>query len=238
VRPRRANPGPTAPAGPRSLIEYYRRMRARFGHQRWWPGDTPFEICVGAILTQNTAWKNAERAIANLKRARALSPRALRRLGHTRIARLIRPAGYFNLKARRLKGFVQFLFDRHGGDLRKLFAQDVAALRAQLLAINGIGPETADSIILYAARKPVFVVDAYTRRVLLRHGLIGPAASYDDIQRLFHARLGARGRVALFNDFHAQFVAVGKHFCKSRVALCEDCPLRALLPGGEPLMRG
>lgn len=211
------------------LRDYYRWLRAHFGHQHWWPGETPFEICVGAVLTQNTAWSNVEKAIGNLKRARALSPQALHRLSERQIATLIRPSGYFNIKARRLKHFVNFLFAEYKGNLDKLFAEDLPALRARLLAVNGIGPETADSILLYAGSKPVFVVDAYTKRVLLRHALVKPSATYHEIQLMFHAALRPAS-VRLFNDFHAQIVAVGKTFCKSRVAMCERCPLRPLLP--------
>jgi endonuclease-3 related protein len=199
-----------------NLTGYYRLLRRHFGHQHWWPGETPFEICVGAILTQNTAWSNVEKAIANLKRAGALSPRALYRMQERDVARLIRPSGYFNVKARRLKAFAKFLVEEHGGRVAGFG-------RAELLAVNGIGPETADSILLYACGEPVFVVDAYTKRVLVRHGIVRRSATYDEIQRLFR-------ETALFKDFHAQFVAVGKTFCKSRAALCDQCPLRPLLP--------
>lgn len=219
------------------LRTYYRRLRAHFGHQHWWPGDTPFEICVGAILTQNAAWKNVQRAITNLKQAGALSPRALRRLSRPELAALIRPCGYFNVKARRLKSFIEFLFAEYRGQLRRMFAEDLPALRAKLLSVHGIGPETADSILLYAAGKRVFVVDAYTKRVLWRHGLIKPSAAYQEIQQMFHSQLKTGG-AALFNDFHAQFVAVGKTFCKARAALCESCPLRPLLPNERRPRRG
>ncbi|MGD0016761.1 MAG: endonuclease III domain-containing protein [Verrucomicrobiia bacterium] len=209
-------------------------MRAHFGHQHWWPGDTPFEICLGAILTQNTAWSNVEKAIVNLKRARALSPRALHRLSERQIATLIRPSGYFNIKARRLKAFIEFLFAEYGGSMTRMRRDQLTSLREKLLSVNGIGPETADSILLYALGKPIFVVDAYTRRVLVRHRLIKPSATYDEIQALFHSSLHLP-RSTFFNDFHAQFVAVGKTYCKSRVALCGRCPLKPLLslPSGK-----
>jgi endonuclease-3 related protein len=211
-----------------NLRSYYRRLRSHFGHQHWWPGDTPFEVCVGAILTQNTAWSNVEKAIANLKRARALSPRALHAMSERDIAALIRPSGYFNIKARRLKIFIEFLFAEYGGSVTRMRREDLETLRPKLLAVKGIGPETADSILLYALGKPIFVVDAYTERVLSRHGLIKPSAAYDEIQELFHSSLH-HPRSTLFNDFHAQFVAVGKTYCKSRVALCDKCPLGPLL---------
>jgi endonuclease-3 related protein len=210
-----------------NLRDYYQRLRAHFGHQHWWPGDTPFEVCVGAILTQNTAWSNVEKAIANLKRARALSPRALHQLNEHQIAALIRPSGYFNIKARRLKAFIEFLFAEYGG-VTRMRRERLTSLREKLLSVNGVGPETADSILLYALGKPIFVVDAYTRRVLVRHRLIKPSATYDEIQKLFHSPF-RRHPPSLFNDFHAQFVAVGKTYCKSRVALCEYCPLKPLL---------
>ena len=211
-----------------NLRNYYQRLRAHFGHQHWWPGDTPFEVCVGAILTQNTAWSNVEKAIANLKRARALSPRALHQLSERQIAALIRPSGYFNIKARRLKAFIEFLFAEYGGSVTWMRREQLTPLREKLLSVNGVGPETADSILLYALGKPIFVVDAYTRRVLVRHRLIKPSATYDEIQKLFHASFHLHPS-SLFNDFHAQFVAVGKTYCKSRVALCENCPLEPLL---------
>lgn len=212
------------------LRDYYRRLRRHFGHQQWWPGDTPFEVCVGAILTQNTAWTNVEKAIANLKRAGKLTPHALHRLRQPELARLIRPSGYFNIKARRLKAFIEFLFAEYGGSVARMADEPLATLRPKLLAVSGIGPETTDSILLYALDKPIFVVDAYTKRVLARHDLIKPTATYHEIQELFHRALGTVSR-ELFNDFHAQFVAVGKTYCKSRVALCDGCPLRPLLSG-------
>ena len=147
----------------------YQRMRARFGHLQWWPGETPFEVCVGAILTQNTAWSNVERAIANLKAARVLTPRKLYALPERNLAALIRPAGYFNVKARRLRAFLQTLVEDFGGRLDRLLAGDTATVRQRLLAIHGIGPETADSMLLYAGAHPRFVIDAYTRRLFQRH---------------------------------------------------------------------
>jgi len=160
-----------------------------FGPQRWWPGNTPFEVCVGAILTQNTAWTNVEKAIANLRRARALTPQRLRALPLRRLAPLIRPAGYFNVKARRLRSFLDFLHVEFRDDLRRMFRTPTAALREKLLGVNGIGPETADSILLYAGGHESFVVDAYTRRVLARHGWIKPDADYHEIKACFERAL-------------------------------------------------
>ncbi|MBM4329281.1 MAG: endonuclease III domain-containing protein [Deltaproteobacteria bacterium] len=204
------------------LTRMYRAMRGHFGHRNWWPGNSPFEVCVGAVLTQNTAWRNVVRAIHNLKAAAALDPFRIHELSHDELAALIRPAGYFNVKARRLRNFVDHLVLRHQGESDNLFQAPVEALRRELLFINGVGKETADSIILYAAGKPIFVVDAYTRRILGRHGLVSENADYDTVQLLFHAHVPRD--VALYNDFHAQFVAVGHSHCK-RVPLCDSCPL-------------
>jgi len=222
-------------------------MRARFGHQAWWPGETPFEVCVGAILTQNTNWSNVERAIANLKAADVLEPTKLFALPEARLAELIRPAGYFNVKARRLRNFLRVLVTGCGGRLDRLFAGDTAAVRARLLAINGIGPETADSLLLYAGGQASFVIDAYTKRIFERHGWsrekrkvgkrkaekAGPF-SYDALKALCEAALNHRrgaARLDYWQDYHAQLVMVGKHFCRPRAPQCGDCPLRPLLPG-------
>jgi len=173
-----------------SLAAAFSRLRRHFGPQRWWPADTPFEVCVGAILTQNTAWANVEKAIARLRRARVLSPDRLRAVPHRRLAALIRPAGYFNVKARRLRSFLDFLHAEFRGDLPRLFRLPTPLAREKLLAVNGIGPETADSILLYAGGHASFVVDAYTRRILIRHGWVRPTAGYDEIQALFEQSLG------------------------------------------------
>lgn len=201
----------------------YRRLYRTFGPQHWWPGRTRIEIIVGAILTQNTAWPNVEKAIARLRRAHALNVRALHRTPLRRLAEWIRPAGYFRVKARRLRAFTAMLTRRHGGDLRRLFHLPTGALREELLAVNGIGPETADSILLYAAGRPVFVVDAYTRRFMMRHGWIRRDAEYDDVARAFTATLPRS--VGLYNECHALIVALGKNFCRS-VPRCAACPLR------------
>ena len=204
--------------------EMYNLLLERFGHQKWWPGDTPLEICVGAILTQNTNWGNVEKAIVNIKSARAMSVKKLVELSHERLAELIRPAGYFNIKSKRLKNFIDFVKKNYRGSLTKFLHQpSMEKLRDELLSVNGIGPETADSIILYAADRPTFVVDAYTRRILTRHKLIDETAAYDDMKKLFEKNLPRDA--GLFNDFHAQIVAVGKNHCKTRPT-CDDCPLR------------
>lgn len=208
------------------LMEIYVLLRERFGPRNWWPAKSPFEVCVGAVLTQNTAWKNVVKAIDNLKVASSLDPWTIYHLAPEKLAELIRPAGYYNVKARRLRNFVCHLVERHNGELSRLFTAPVAELRADLLSINGIGKETADSMILYAARKPIFVVDAYTKRVLQRHNMVSSAADYDSIQELFHSSLPLDE--PLINDFHAQFVAVGHYYCK-RQPLCEQCPLGLLL---------
>jgi endonuclease-3 related protein len=213
-------------------IEIYGLLHARFGPQHWWPqSNGAFEIVVGAILTQNTAWANVEKAIANLKRARLLTPDALHRVPTARLARLIRPSGYFNLKAKKLKAFAQFLFAKHGGRLSHLFRLDTARLREELLAVYGIGPETADSIILYAARQPIFVVDAYTRRIFARLGLARDDATYAELQRLFMENLGRDEQ--LFNEYHALFVALGKNICKKRAPCCAECPLLRICRTGQ-----
>jgi len=206
-----------------TLKKTYQKLYSAFGPQHWWPGETQFEVIVGAILTQNTAWKNVEKAIHNLKKARLLTPRRLHDLSQDELARLIRPAGYFNIKAKRLKEFLNLLFDIYGGKLEKMFKKKVYVLRREFLTVNGIGPETADSILLYAGGYPIFVVDAYTKRVLSRHQLIAPDATYEDIQRLFMDNLPHD--VKLFNEYHALFVKVGKDFCRNKRPLCQRCPL-------------
>ncbi len=205
------------------VSEIYHTLYNAFGPQHWWPGDTAFEIAVGAILTQNTSWGNVEKAIQNLKKKRALSARAIYEMSAGKLAEMIRPAGYFNVKARRLKAFIHFLMNDSHGSMKKLGETDMVQLRTLLLGIHGIGPETADSILLYALGKPVFVIDAYTKRVLSRHGIIEYEKSYDEFQELFHSTL--EKNVGLFNEYHALFVKVGKDFCKRRGPLCRECPL-------------
>lgn len=210
---------------PEQLLEIYQSLFDSFGPQHWWPGETPFEIAVGAILTQNTSWANVEKAIANLKAAGRFDPTALHELDLDQLETLIRPAGYFRVKAKRLRNFTTWLCDRHGGDLQNLEAFGTSQLREELLAISGIGPETADSILLYALSRPVFVVDTYTARVMVRHGLIGPELDYPQLQDLFQSNLDPD--VALFNEFHALLVMTGKDYCKPRPK-CQACPLNAL----------
>jgi endonuclease III related protein len=208
-------------------------MHRRFGHQGWWPGETPFEVCVGAILTQNTNWGNVEKAMANLKAARVLEPRKLFALEERELARLIRPAGYFNVKARRLRAFLQVLVEECDASLDRLFMGELAAVRERLLAIKGIGPETADSMLLYAGGHHSFVVDAYTRRIFQRHGWCGAEADYHAVKALCESALDRErgtGRLDHWQDYHAQLVMVGKHFCRPRGPLCEKCPLQPLLP--------
>jgi endonuclease-3 related protein len=207
------------------LLSIYQLMLNRFGHRNWWPGDSPLEICVGAILTQNTSWKNVAKAIRALKDAQMMETGRMREIGLEELAGLIRPAGYYNVKAVRLKNFIDHIFENRKGDLEDLFDQPMGELRKELLSINGIGPETADSIILYAAKKPIFVVDAYTRRILGRHGMVGRNATYEMVQALFHEHL--EPDEGLYNDFHAQFVAVGHHYCKPKPR-CQGCPLESL----------
>ena len=212
-----------------TLMQMYQAMLDRFGHQDWWPGDTPLEVCVGAILTQNTSWTNVARAISNLKDAGMMSVGALHHLPADALAELIRPAGYFNIKAKRLKNFIRHVYDNYGENLGPdspgkggLLDRGVGSMREELLSINGIGRETADSIILYAAKAPSFVVDAYTYRILLRHRLIAPEDDYEAIKELMESSLPRD--VAIWNDYHAQLVAAGKEFCRP-TARCEGCPL-------------
>jgi len=206
----------------RELMQVYRRLERHYGDLHWWPGETAVEISVGAILTQNTAWTNVEKAIKRLKQARSLSVRALSRLSHGRLARLIKAAGYFNVKARRLKNFISFLQRRYGGSLKRMFKQRLDLLREELLSINGTGPETADSILLYAGEKPIFVIDAYTKRIFSRHGVMPYEKSYEEFQQLFMKRLPPDA--PLYNQYHAMLVNIGKDFCRSRPH-CGPCPL-------------
>jgi endonuclease-3 related protein len=198
-------------------------MYKAYGPRHWWPGETPLEVIVGAVLTQNTAWVNVERAIGNLKSAGALDWHRLHQMDHARLAELIRPAGYFNIKARRLKNLVAWIVERFDGDLDAMFALRTSSLREELLAVNGIGRETADSILLYAGRHATFVVDAYTARILRRHYLIDGEADYEQIKDLFESNLPADE--ALFNEYHALLVEVGKRCCRPRDPRCAECPL-------------
>ena len=198
---------------------------ARYGPQHWWPAEEPFEVIVGAILTQSAAWRNVERAIANLKAAKALSPQALRRLSLSEVAALIHSSGYYNAKALKLKSLASWLGKYYDDNLNKLFTGDTDRLRQQLLSIHGIGQETADSIILYAAHKPVFVIDAYTRRIINRIGLAPDSNSYLIYQALFMDNLP--GDAGLFNEYHALLVCLAKDACRSR-PLCRQCCLTSI----------
>lgn len=205
----------------RCLRDIYRRLMAGYGPQHWWPADGPFEVMVGAILTQSAAWHNVSKAITNLREVGALSPEAIRRLSLSELALTIRPCGYYNAKAVKLKALANW-FGSRGDDIKSLYAANTDSLREQLLAIHGIGQETADSILLYAAGKPVFVIDAYTRRIISRLGMAPQKDSYDDYQRLFTENLEADA--ALFNEYHALLVKLAKDAC-SKKPLCRRCCL-------------
>lgn len=210
----------------------YRALLAAWGPQRWWPARSRFEVMVGAVLTQNTAWTNVEKALGNLRAARCLSPSTMVRMPAAKLASLIRPAGYFNVKARRLKHFVNWFMARHGGRLDRMKNHPTGQLREELLAVHGIGKETADSILLYALDRPVFVVDAYTRRFMVRHGWLDEKAAYDEVAELFTKNMPIRGvaqRVQTFNEFHALIVALAKRHCRAKPD-CENCPLKGWLP--------
>jgi endonuclease-3 related protein len=205
-----------------ALIDIYRRLLDRFGPQHWWPAEEPFEVIVGAILTQSAAWGNVEKAMANLKRAEALPPKKLRQLSLPRLAKMVHPCGYYNTKALKLKSFAFWLGNHYNDDLDSLFAVNTEDLRQQLLSVHGIGQETADSILLYAAGKPVFVIDAYTRRILSRIGLVPEKDSYGGYQAFFMEHLPPDA--AMFNEYHALLVRLGKDFCRRR-PLCLQCCL-------------
>jgi endonuclease-3 related protein len=232
----RAGAPPLTLAG--RLLDVYGRLYAAYGPQRWWPGETPFEVIVGAILTQSAAWTNVEKAIANLKAAGALSPEGLARLDEGELARMVYPAGYFNAKARKLKAFVEMLRARFGGDpstplrtgLERMLAASVEELRPLLLATHGIGPETADAVLLYAAGRPVFVIDAYARRLLSRLDIAPDRDTYNAWQALFARNL--EPDAALFNEYHALIVLHGKERCR-RLPICDGCPLLAVCPTGQ-----
>jgi endonuclease-3 related protein len=216
-----------------ALLRYYEAMAGALGPMHWWPAETPFEVIVGAILTQSTAWGNVERAIANLRAARLLTPAAMARVQTSRLATLVRPSGYFRQKAKKLKAFVRFLQTRYGGSLKRMFQTPTEKLREELLSVHGIGRETADSILLYAGNHPVFVVDAYTHRILGRHGITDGKPDYERVRALFETSIPREPR--LFNEFHALIVNTGKNWCRKRAPCCEGCPLRPLLPADSPL---
>jgi len=215
----------------KTLQTFYGHMAAYYGPTRWWPGDTPFEIAIGAILTQNTAWSNVEKAIINLKREKLLSPRKMLACPLETLETALRPSGYFRQKAKRVRLFCEYLLERYRGSLEQAARRPLEALRRELLALNGIGPETADDILLYACEKPVFVVDAYTRRILSRHGLVPPDIGYEDLRAFMEANMTAE--VHLFKEYHGLIVWTGKDFCRKQPH-CEGCPLAPLLKRGQP----
>jgi endonuclease-3 related protein len=228
---RRRTPGPPRDRAKARLLRLYLALLRQFGRQHWWPGRTPYEIAVGAVLTQHTAWGNAARAVAALRARRLLSPARVAALEAVDLARVIRPAGTPSVKARRVLALTRWLLERLGGRLERMRTAPLGPLRRSLLEIPGLGPETADAILLYAAGRPVFVADAYARRVLARHRLIGRAARYEEARALFEAHLPSDPD--LFNEFHALLVAVGKSHCRT-VPRCEGCPLRPDLRGRPP----
>jgi endonuclease-3 related protein len=207
-----------------SLKRVYDRLLKAYGQQHWWPGDTPFEVMVGAVLTQNTAWTNVERAIHNLKLYEALDPRAIVAAPHQQLAQWLRPSGYFNIKATRLKQFCDWYLRE--GEYQRLSGLETPALRKALLSVKGVGPETADDILLYAFDRPVFVIDAYTRRIFSRLGYVGGEEGYEELRTFFETGLARqRDKVKLFNEYHALIVNHAKDYCKKR-PLCENCCLQ------------
>lgn len=218
----------------RLLNDYFRRLSEHFGPTGWWPGDSPFEIAVGAILVQNTAWANVERAIANLKDSKLLTAKKILAADPALVESVIRPAGYFRVKTKRLRSFCAFSLDEFGGSMLRMAKVPLNDLRPRLLDVHGIGPETADDILLYACHKPVFVVDTYTRRVLGRHGVVDDAIDYDSLRALFETNLAEN--VTAFKEFHALLVKVGHHYCRKNPQ-CAGCPLEPTLKSGQPLPR-
>jgi endonuclease-3 related protein len=216
-----------------AMLQVYDRLLKAFGPQHWWPGDSGFEMIVGAMLTQNTNWKNVEKAIRNLRQSDLMEPHALYNVPVEELEELLRPAGYFRVKARRLRSLLEFIINRYNGSIEAMFRTDLETLRKELLAVNGIGPETADSILLYAGSLPIFVVDAYTQRIFARHGWIGFDADYHQIQDYIQSCLPEDPR--LYNEYHALLVYAGKHFCNKSKPKCNECPLEEMLPEGGPL---
>ncbi len=216
---------------PEDLLKIYVILNEYFGDLRWWPADGPFEVMVGAILTQNTAWANVEKAIKALRGNRLLTPAALFHIPEGELAGIIRPSGYYHLKAGRLKSFVRFFLEEYSGSEAAMKVEPISILRDKLLGVRGVGPETADSILLYACQKPVFVCDAYTKRILLRHGMIGEDAGYAEIQALFMNHLPPD--TSLFGQYHALIVNTGKMFCRKEPR-CGACPLAGLQAASRP----
>jgi len=205
------------------LMKIYSKLCQAYGPRHWWPGETPFEVMAGAILTQNTSWRNVEKAIQKLKGEGVLNPQRIHHLKKSQLAPLIKSSGYYRIKTDRLKSFVDFFFEEYDGKVKKMGREKLGALREKLLRVKGIGPETADSILLYGLRKPIFVVDAYTKRILLRHGLIPEKVSYEEVQKLFMDHLPSDEK--LFNEYHALLVHLGKTVCK-KMPRCELCPIK------------
>ena len=220
---------PGIPAG-KLLSRYYSALRGRFGPQQWWPARSRLEVILGAILTQNTAWHNATLALRNLRQSGLLSWQGLRLACLSSLEACVRPAGFYRQKARTIRNFADWLVRQHAGSLHRLLSLPVEELRRQLLNLRGLGPETVDAILLYAAQRPLFVADAYTRRVLARHGFVSAAADYHKTQEFLHAHLPRHA--PLFNEFHALLVEVGKKHCKPQSPRCAGCPLEEFLPGG------
>ncbi len=208
------------------FFEIYQLLFDHYGPQNWWPGETALEMIVGAVLTQNTNWENVKKAIENLKNAGVLSLDVLDSLPPEDLAYYIRPSGYYNLKAKRLKNLLRMIIERYDGKLEGLLADELEEGRRKLLSVSGVGPETADSILLYACNQPIFVVDAYTHRIFSRHNLIDEETDYHSIQETFMAAIPAE--VQLFNEYHALIVKLGKEFCKKTNPRCEACPLSGL----------
>jgi len=206
------------------FYEIFKKLYAFYGPQHWWPAQTRLEMIIGAILTQNTSWKNVEKAIRNIKKEGALKVRCLESIKPAKLAALIRSSGYYNIKAARVKNFIRYLQTAYQGSLSKMFSEPAAFLRDNLLSVKGLGEETVDSILLYGGKKAIFVVDAYTRRIFTRHGLVKAHDSYQEIQNTFMRHLAPD--VDLFNEYHALIVALGKNICRSKQPACSECPLR------------
>lgn len=205
-------------------------MLSHYGPTHWWPGDSPFEIAIGAILTQNTNWTNVEKALDNLKREKLLHPQAIADAEEAVLEAALRPSGYFRQKTKRVRNFSRHLLEHYGGDMAAMARRPLEELRKELLHVHGIGPETADDILLYACEQPVFVVDTYTRRILHRHGLVPHDIAYEALRQLFESRLPRD--VAMWKEYHGLIVYIGKDFCRPSPR-CEQCPLRELLPDGQ-----
>jgi endonuclease-3 related protein len=209
----------------RLLMQIYTKLYEAYGPRHWWPGETPFEVMVGAILTQNTSWSNVEKAIDRLKARRLLNVKGIHQLKRAELASLIKSSGYYRVKAARLKAFVNFIVEEYGGSIEKMKRGKLEVLRQELLHVNGVGPETADSILLYGLKKPIFVVDAYTKRILVRHGIVSEKAPYDEVQKLFMDHLPRDEK--LFNEYHALLVHLGKTLCK-KIPRCDRCPIKGI----------